>query len=398
MQQMLSEGFKDLTYDDTGCVIMSANFIADVTVDGENKQQSFYVSSGLTDYPSDYLWGQTLTDVLESYNGISKVEIDYSTNEIKIYNKCVEGGGCLPETVYYLSDANIVINLKLEYNISCVQCITTPTPTPTKTLTPTPTSTPTPTPICDCLFISGATEDCGASLTTFLYPSIIVDGYVSFTGVTNCGSLEVWGIEYNSGSTQWEAYLSGDGPISVLPSTSDYPIGVWIPSGTSIGEVYSSNCIPCPTPTPTLTPTLTKTPTLTPTLTPTPTIGVVVPSYLEFFLSYSATICGVPQTNWTGLPINDVKCAYLEGFNPLIQVNNNGGYYYDVNDGLVVGTQLYSYNVFLMTYLPYTFTGNYVYSSVVFNPPLYVMEIVNGIIVSITDFDNLPVCSPYICP
>ena len=122
MQQMLSEGFKDLTYDDTGCVITSADFIADITVDGENKQQSFYVSSGLTDYPSDYVWGQTLTDVLESYDGISKVEIDYNTNEIKIFNKCVEGGGCLPETVYYLSDANIVINLKLEYNISCVQC------------------------------------------------------------------------------------------------------------------------------------------------------------------------------------------------------------------------------------------------------------------------------------
>jgi hypothetical protein len=277
MQQMLLEGFNDLTYDDTGCVISEANFIADVTVDGENVQQSFYVSSGLTDYPSDYTWGQTLIDVLESYDGISKVEIDYPTNEIKIYNKCVEETGCVGGTTYYLSDANIVINLKLEYNISCVQCITTPTPTPTKTLTPTPTSTPTPTPICDCLFISGATENCG-TYTTFLYPSIIVDGYVSFTGVTNCGNIDEWGIEYNSGSTQWEAYLGVNGPISVLPSTSDYPIGVWIPSGTSIGEVYSSNCIPCPTPTPTptptktLTPTPTSTPTLTPTLTKTPTL------------------------------------------------------------------------------------------------------------------------------
>ena len=49
--------------------------------------------------------------------------IDYTTNEIKIYNKCIQKDGCQPETIYYLSDANIVIDLKLEYNISCQQCI-----------------------------------------------------------------------------------------------------------------------------------------------------------------------------------------------------------------------------------------------------------------------------------
>ena len=146
IQQMFAEGFKDLTYDDTGCIIVSANFITDITVDGENTQQVFYVSSGLTEYPSDYEWGQAITEVLESYSGISKVEINYSLNQIKIYNKCVEIDGCLPETIYYLSDANIVINLKLEYNISCYQCIVTPTPTTTQTLTPTPTTTPTNTP------------------------------------------------------------------------------------------------------------------------------------------------------------------------------------------------------------------------------------------------------------
>jgi len=126
IQQMFAEGFSDLTYYDIGCIISSTNFIADITVDGENTQQSFYVSSGLTDYPSDYEWGQAITEVLESYSGISKVEINYSLNQIKIYNKCVEIDGCLPETIYYLSDANIVINLKLEYNISCYKCCPDP--------------------------------------------------------------------------------------------------------------------------------------------------------------------------------------------------------------------------------------------------------------------------------
>ena len=172
MQQMLSEGFKDLTYDDIGCILKSSNFIADITVDGVNTQQSFYVSSGLTDYPSDYAWGQAITEVLESYDGISKVEINYTTNEIKIYNKCVEIEGCQPETIYYLSDANIVINLKLEYNISCQQCITTPTPTPTLTLTPTLTSTPTPTPTLTQTLTSTPVPTLTQTLTQTLTPTL----------------------------------------------------------------------------------------------------------------------------------------------------------------------------------------------------------------------------------
>jgi surface protein len=206
MQQMLSEGFKDLTYDDTGCILKSANFIADITVDGVNTQQSFYVSSGLTDFPSDYAWGQAITEVLESYDGISKVEINYSTNEIKIYNKCVEIEGCQPETIYYLSDANIVINLKLEYNISCQQCITTPTPTPTLTLTPTLTSTiPTPTP----------------TLTSTITPTPtptptsppIGDSFISVWRTTSPN--ETINLPYNGASTYSGTINWGDGNTSV---------------------------------------------------------------------------------------------------------------------------------------------------------------------------------------
>jgi hypothetical protein len=226
---------------------------------------------------------------------------------VNTYNNCLECLG-ITQTPTPTQTITPTISLTPTNTITPTQTPTqTITPTisltPTNTITPTltPTLTKTPTPICNYLFISGATENCG-TYTTFLYPSIIVDGYVSFTGVTNCGNIDEWGIEYNSGSTQWEAYLSGNGPISVLPSTSDCPIGVWIPSGTSIGEVFSSNCIPCPTPTPTntITPTITLTPTNTVTPTPTPTLPLFLGSLIP---------CSTPGgsvTNEMYLPI-----AYL---------------------------------------------------------------------------------------
>ena len=239
MQQMLTEGFKDLTYDDTGCIIVSATYIADITVDGENKQQSFYVSSGLTDYPSDYTWGQTLIDVLESYDGISSVVIDYTTNEIKIYNKCIEKDGCQPETIYYLSDANIVIDLKLEYNISCQQCIVTPTPTPTKTLTPTPTSTPTLTPT--------------LTSTPTLTPTQTLTGTPTST------------------PTNTPTRTTTNTPTSTPTNTPTL-------TTTNTPTLTATN-------TPTITSTSTPTPTPTTTLTPTPTPTPTLPEASQFNLT-----------------------------------------------------------------------------------------------------------------
>jgi hypothetical protein len=306
MQQMLSEGFKDLTYDDTGCILKSANFIADITVDGVNTQQSFYVSSGLTDFPSDYAWGQAITEVLESYDGISKVEINYSTNEIKIYNKCVEIEGCQPETIYYLSDANIVINLKLEYNISCQQCITTPTPTPTltltPTLTPTPTltqtltSTPTPTetPTNTPTLTPTNTPTLTSTLTLTPTPtnaSIPFNFNVSYTCslpssiVVSAGST-IGGVPpYQFGSTTFTSEASALANTSWVTSSSiSYMVSpssdntYWLVGRDSIGNILAKSvttaCYSTPTPTPTntLTPTPTPTLTLTPTLTSTSTI------------------------------------------------------------------------------------------------------------------------------
>jgi hypothetical protein len=247
MQQMLTEGFKDLTYDDTGCILNTANFIADVTVDGENTQQSFYVSSGLTDYPSDYVWGETLTELLQSYSGISKVEINYSTNEIKIYNKCVEIDGCQPETIYYLSDANIVINLKLEYNISCQQCITTPTPTPTQTLTQTPTQTQTQTP----------TQTPTQTLTQTPTPTQTQTPTPTQT------------LTQTPTQTQTPT-LTPTQTLTQTPTPTQTETQILTPTPTPT-PTQTETQTPTPTPTQTETQTPTPTPTQTETQTPTPT-------------------------------------------------------------------------------------------------------------------------------
>jgi len=344
MQQMLSEGFKDLTYGDTGCILKSANFIADITVDGVNNQQSFYVSSGLTDFPSDYAWGEALIEVLESYDGISKVEINYTTNEIKIYNKCVEIEGCQPETIYYLSDANIVINLKLEYNISCQQCEVTPTPTPTLTLTPTPTVTPTATNTCITYNVTHTfkfdftefefTPCCGESLTSphIAYPGESINFCSSTTPIIIVGSgvLSVKGTcelcitpcVYN----EWELTIGSPCTFNLYDCDKNvYDTVTFSGSGTYyVCSVYQPGspgiCVLPPTipivgpcsPLPTSTPT--PTPTPTPTTTPIPLSAFTV-TLLEVGSD-------VVMSGYGGFNILDLTYVSTNGYGPGIDPQN----------------------------------------------------------------------------
>ena len=144
--QMFNEGFYDLTFDDTNCKLNTAQFILETSVDGVLKQINFYSSSGITDYPTDVLWVNTIVDTLKTYEGIGDVLIDYQKNTIQIFNNCITTGStCNPQNVNLLTDAKITINLLIDYDISCEFCGLPPTPTPTVTPTNTPTNTPTPT-------------------------------------------------------------------------------------------------------------------------------------------------------------------------------------------------------------------------------------------------------------
>lgn len=134
MLQMLNEGYYDLTNDDTNCVLNSAIFTAKVSVDGVETEQTFYTGTTLTDYPTDNNWVTTIQNLLLGYEGISDVVFNLTANTITIINNCDETTkNCKSTTYNLLTDAKVVINLTINYNISCVSCGTTPTTTTTTT-------------------------------------------------------------------------------------------------------------------------------------------------------------------------------------------------------------------------------------------------------------------------
>lgn len=123
VRPMYFEGFYDLTSGDTNCIINNAEFIIEATVGTEYKEEVFYISSGITDYPSDLLWSQTILDVLNQFQGISNVIINLEQNRLTITNNCTKiPKNCDTETYNTLNDTNVTINLRINYDISCVSC------------------------------------------------------------------------------------------------------------------------------------------------------------------------------------------------------------------------------------------------------------------------------------
>jgi len=123
IQQMLNEGFFDLTSGDTNCILNSAIFTLDVTVNGVNSQTVFYTSTGLDDYPTDEEWVNEIKTSLYGFSGITSVETNIETNKIIIKSGCLTGGTtCQPTVTTQLDDTRVIINLLIDYDISCVEC------------------------------------------------------------------------------------------------------------------------------------------------------------------------------------------------------------------------------------------------------------------------------------
>jgi uncharacterized protein (DUF2141 family) len=113
-QQMLIEGFFDLTSGDTGCVLNTVNWEILTDISGITNSQLFYVSTSLTFFPSDNLVFETIKTLLESYYGIDSVEIDPLSNKITIKTICNP-----PE---YLVGGEINVQIKITYSINCITC------------------------------------------------------------------------------------------------------------------------------------------------------------------------------------------------------------------------------------------------------------------------------------
>ena len=111
--QMLNEGYNDLTSGNTSCDLISATFIAKVSVNPSEivSSQNFFTSTSLVQVPTDNEWYDTLRTLLLGIPGVGNVTIDQLNNQITIEtsrnNTSLEG-------------QEIVVDLVIEYDIICL--------------------------------------------------------------------------------------------------------------------------------------------------------------------------------------------------------------------------------------------------------------------------------------
>ena len=129
IKSMYLEGFTDLTSGDTNCIINEAIFSIYAQIGSQSAQTEFYVSTGATDYPSDQLWADTIIDTIDSFDGVSGTTIDIISNRITITTTCEEvSKNCTTQLVNPLQDNQVIVNLVIDYDISCVSCVIPPSP------------------------------------------------------------------------------------------------------------------------------------------------------------------------------------------------------------------------------------------------------------------------------
>ena len=247
VRSMYLEGFSDLASGNTNCIINDAIFYIYAQVGSQSAQTEFYTSSGATDYPSDTLWAQTITDTLDSFYGISGTTVDITNNRIQIYTTCEDiPKNCTVAPINPLQDSQVIVNLVIDYDISCVSC-PPPTPSLTPTNTPTVTKTPTVTPT--------NTKTPTVTPTNTKTPTVTP----TFTPTNT---------------------ITPTNTTTVTPTNTTTPTVTETPTNTPTNtETPTQTPTVTPTPTntetPTNTPTVTttETPTATPTTTPTATFG-----------------------------------------------------------------------------------------------------------------------------
>lgn len=86
INQILVEGFNDLTSGNTTCSLLSAVYTAQVELQPQNSfiNTTFYSGTSLVDIPSDNLWFTTITNLLQSIDGVTSVNINPLNNQITI--------------------------------------------------------------------------------------------------------------------------------------------------------------------------------------------------------------------------------------------------------------------------------------------------------------------------
>ena len=83
-EQMVVEGYFDLTSNDIGCILNGTLFYAEVFLN-ENvviTEEPFYIGSTLNDFPADNLWADTVKELIESFENVPTVKIQDGFYEV----------------------------------------------------------------------------------------------------------------------------------------------------------------------------------------------------------------------------------------------------------------------------------------------------------------------------
>jgi hypothetical protein len=115
LQQMLLEGFYDLTYGDNNCVLNQAIFTAIVNLSGITSTAQFYTTESLNDFPFDNDFYTVVEQILLTYDGIDNVIFNSNTNQVVINT------GCGDQNVS-LIDFPIQVSVQIDYDITCESC------------------------------------------------------------------------------------------------------------------------------------------------------------------------------------------------------------------------------------------------------------------------------------
>ena len=112
IQQILVDGFYDLTSGNTNCVLTQAIYTAQVQVQplGTILTNTFYTGTSLNDVPSDGLWFSTIENMIEGISGIIDVQIDAVNNQITI--KANPSSSIINQ--------EIIVELIIVYDIDCL--------------------------------------------------------------------------------------------------------------------------------------------------------------------------------------------------------------------------------------------------------------------------------------
>lgn len=113
-QQMLLEGFHDLTIGDVNCILNQSIFTVVTTVNGIVKSQSFYTGTTLSDFPSDNEFYDIIEELLLTYDGVGEVIVNAVKNTLTINSSC--------EANLKLLDANVKVEMDISYDINCESC------------------------------------------------------------------------------------------------------------------------------------------------------------------------------------------------------------------------------------------------------------------------------------